>query len=88
MEVNWMQILAMVSGNIAWIFPVLLWLRTESRTDARRFEDISNTIKSDAIIQNNSLRKDMSDILEEMREERREFHGRLCIVETKVKEGK
>jgi hypothetical protein len=56
-------ILALILGNAAFIIPLFLWNRTESRSDHRHLESAVNA-------QLNGIREEMKD-----------FHGRLCAIE-------
>jgi hypothetical protein len=60
-------ILALILGNAAFIIPLFLWNRMESRADYRHLET--------------SVSAQLSGIREEMRD----FHGRLCAIEERNK---
>ena len=60
---EWAQVLAMVFGNAAFVIPLWLWNRAESRADMRHFESSVNAQ------------------LLGIREEMKDFHGRLCAIE-------
>jgi len=78
---EWLQVLLMTFGNIAWILPLFLWTRAEARADARH-----------ADAENKELRKELAEVLKSIKEEGRifrekwaeeckDFHGRLCAIE-------
>lgn len=46
------------------------WNRTESRADARHFDN-----------ETKAIRREMIDIMRSMQEESKDFHGRLCAIE-------
>lgn len=50
-------------GNVAWVLPLWLWSRAESRADHRHLETTVTTM------------------LNGIREEMKDFHGRLCAIE-------
>jgi len=58
-------ILGLVLGNAAFIIPLFLWSRAESRADYRHLEESVNAN------------------LIAIREEIKDFHGRLCAIEEK-----
>jgi hypothetical protein len=44
---DWLQILVLLGGNLAFILPLWLWNRSESRADIRRCEDLILTIHAE-----------------------------------------
>ncbi len=52
------------------VLGMFFWLRTEANADRR---DQANTAAAD--------RKDLLTIIREMKEESKDFHGRLCAIE-------
>jgi len=56
---TWIQILVIAFGNLAWVLPLFMWMRSEANADRR---DIVNLIIS-------------------IKEENKDFHGRLCAIE-------
>lgn len=71
---EWYHVVSIVLGNVTWILPLFLWVRTESRNDWR---------KSDQ--ENKELRRDMIDIMRSIDQEMKDFHGRLCSLEERRK---
>ena len=69
-KMEWIQILTIIGSNIA----LFIWARTEGSSDRRQLENIIN-----------ADRKDMLRILQEMKDEMKEFHCRLCSIEEKRK---
>lgn len=61
---DWTQVLGIILGNIAWMFPVLLWMRSESNAD----------------------RRDILSLINEIKNEQKDFHGRLCSIEERKEE--
>lgn len=70
MEMTWIQVLVIAFGNIAWMLPIFFWVRAESRADARKSDN-----------DNKELRRELIDVMREMKEECKDFHGRLCAIE-------
>ncbi len=70
MEMNWLQVIVIAFGNIAWMLPVFFWLRSESRADARHFDQ-----------ETKEIRREMIDVMRSIQEEMKDFHGRLCAIE-------
>lgn len=60
---EWTQVLGIILGNAAFIIPLFIWNRSESRSDYRHLEAAVNA-------QLNGIREEMKD-----------FHGRLCTIE-------
>ena len=65
-------ILAIILGNAAFVVPLFLWSRSESRADFRQLLEITDLIKQDI--------KQFQNI---MYIETKDFHGRLISLETK-----
>jgi hypothetical protein len=65
-QMEWTQVLVLVFGNIAWMLPLWLWNRSESRTDQRQMLSIVQ-----------SIQKDSKDFQQAMMLEMKDFHGRL-----------
>lgn len=63
---SWIQILVIAFGNVAWMLPVFFWVRSESRADARHFEN-----------ETKELRRELIDVMRSIDAEMRDFHGRL-----------
>lgn len=49
---------------------LFFWNRTESRNDARHFDN-----------ETKALRREMIDVMRSMDQEMKDFHGRLCAIE-------
>lgn len=56
---DWLQILAMILGNAAWILPMFFWNRAESRSDMRHMDT-----KYQSLIQ--SIHDEMKDFHERL----------------------
>ena len=74
MEMTWIQILVIAFGNMAWMMPIFFWVRSESRADARHFDEETKMI-----------RREMIDVIRSIQEEIKDFHGRLCAIEERNK---
>lgn len=75
---DWIQLIVFMLGNLALIFPMWLWARSESRSDMRHIEAKINTdIRHiDAKIDN---------LITAIQTETKDFHGRMCSLEAKQK---
>lgn len=60
---EWQTILGLVVGNMAIIFPLFLWNRSEANAD----------------------RRDSVSLIRAIHEEMKDFHARLCVIESKQK---
>lgn len=78
---EWPQVLAIILGNAAMFFPIFFWLRAESNADRRDLLGIINSSRTEMIEQMNCNRMEVVSILNEMKQEMKDFHGRLCSIE-------
>ena len=69
----WEPILALILGNAAFIIPLFLWNRSESRSDIRHMDT-----KLEA---NRDLIRAIYDEMKTIQMEMKDFHGRLCAIE-------
>lgn len=67
---DWTQVLAICGANIATIIPMFLWLRSEGNSDRREHA---------------ADRRDILSMIREMKDEMKDFHGRLCAIEERGK---
>ncbi len=67
---DWLQVVAIIGGNIAIIIPLFLWVRTEGNSDRR---ETQNIIRED--------RKDFLGIVRSIENEMKDFHNRLIKIE-------
>ena len=67
---DWTQVLTIIGANIG----VFLWLRSESSSDRRQMQqEAAND------------RRDILSLIREIKDELKEFHGRLCSIEERNK---
>ena len=67
---DWTQVLTIVGANIG----IFLWLRSESSADRRQMQQESA-----------ADRRDILQLIREIKEEMKDFHGRLCAIEERRK---
>jgi len=67
---DWSQVLTIIGANLAIFF----WLRTESNSDRRQMQQEAS-----------ADRRDLLSLIREIKDELREFHGRLCTIEENKK---
>ena len=67
---EWVQFIIFFIG----VFGLFVWNRSESRADARHFDN-----------ETKQLRREMVDIMRSIDQEIKDFHGRLCAIEEKRK---
>lgn len=67
---NWLQVIAILGGNIGVMVPIFLWVRSEANADRR---ETQNIIRED--------RKDLLRLISEIKEDMRDFHYRLLEIE-------
>lgn len=63
---DWFQVLVIAFGNAAWTIPLWLWNRAESRADSRQVL---------------ALLQGMQNQIIAIKDEIKDFHGRLCAIE-------
>lgn len=67
---DWSQVFTIIGANIAIFF----WLRTESNADRRQIQqEMSND------------RRDLLQLIREIKDELKDFHGRMCSIEERKK---
>lgn len=67
---DWLQVLAIIAGNLGVILPLFLWIRSESNEDRR---ETQNILRED--------RKDLLTIITQIKDEMKDFHYRLLEIE-------
>jgi hypothetical protein len=72
---SWIQVLVIAFGNIAWMLPLFFWVRSESRADARHFDN-----------ETKAIRRELIDVMRSIEQEIKDFHGRLCAIEERRKQ--
>ena len=70
METNWEPILALILGNAAFIIPLFLWNRSESRSDIRHMDQKLESTR---------------ELVRAIYDEMKDFHNRLCSIEERNK---
>jgi hypothetical protein len=69
-SMDWTQVLTIIASNIG----LILWVRSESRADYRHLEQKTLQLIT-------GIKEDVSAMHQEMKD----FHGRLCSLEEKMK---
>jgi len=93
---DWLQVLVIVFGNVAWVLPLWLWQRSESRADSRKHDDDLKAYIMKHAEDNRELRRDLIEVQRKgteqlnsailaIKDEMRDFHGRLCAIEERRK---
>jgi len=67
---DWAQVLAIIVANLG----IFLWLRTESSADRRQMQQESA-----------ADRRDLLQLIREIKDELKDFHGRMCSIEERNK---
>lgn len=67
---DWIQVLSIIAANVG----ILIWLRTESNADRRQIQQ-----------ENAADRRDLLSLIREIKDELKEFHGRMCSIEERNK---
>lgn len=67
---DWTQVLTIVAAN----FGIFFWLRSESSADRRQMQQ-----------ETSADRRDLLQLIREIKEEMKDFHGRLCAIEERNK---
>jgi hypothetical protein len=67
---DWSQVFTIIGANIALFF----WLRTEANADRRQMQ---SEVSAD--------RRDLLQLIREIKDELKDFHGRMCSIEERNK---
>ena len=67
---DWSQVFTIIGANLAIFF----WLRTESNSDRRQMQQESS-----------ADRRDLLSLIREIKDELKDYHGRLCTIEENKK---
>ena len=78
---DWLQVLVIVFGNLAWIMPLFLWSRSESRADMRHVDAQLNAQRGMI----DEMRRESREFNERWFQETRDFHGRLERIDAEFK---
>lgn len=70
---QWEQVLAIIGANLAMMLPMFFWLRSEANADRR---------------ESANDRRDILQLIINIQEEIKDFHGRLCSIEERAKGNK
>jgi|GEM_PF-995674 len=70
-------ILALILGNAAFIIPLFLWNRAESRSDWRLMDSKMESFRAE----NGQIMRSMENTINAIQQEIKDFHGRLCEIE-------
>lgn len=68
-------------SNAAIVIPLFVWNRTESRSDYRHVDAKLESNRNLSL----QIHKENKDLLEAIRQDQKEFHGRLCAIEERNK---
>lgn len=78
---EWYHVLSIFFGNAAIVLPLWLWSRSEAIADRR--ESIADRREGSA--ERRDILNVIKSLQEEMRNEIKDFHGRLCTIEERNK---
>ena len=67
---DWSQVFTIIGANVALFF----WLRTESSADRRQMQQEAA-----------ADRRDLLSLIREIKDEMKDFHGRMCAIEERNK---
>ena len=76
---EWVQFAIFFIG----VFGLFIWNRSESRSDIRHM-DVQLKSNRDLILE---VHKESMELRKEFLEESKDFHGRLCAIEERVRKG-
>ncbi len=74
---EWMQFVILILAMTGMFF----WNRTEARSDSRHFDNETKEIRREMIEIMRSTNSSMQASVDAMRQESKDFHGRLCAIE-------
>lgn len=70
---EWSHVLGIVLGNAAFVIPMFLWNRSESRSDIRHLDSRLEATR---------------ELVHAIHLEMKDFHSRLCIIEERNRDKK
>jgi len=82
---DWTIVLGIIIGNAALFLPIFFWMRSEANADRRELQNTQREDRKDLLNICRSLETTMQTSLNAIREEIKDFHGRLCAIEEKRK---
>jgi len=74
---EWTHVLGIVLGNAAWTLPMFFWNRAEARADSRKHDQDIKELRREMI----DVMRSIHTTIDEIKQESRDFHGRLCAIE-------
>jgi hypothetical protein len=77
----WLPVFTLIAANFALIIPLFLWNRAESRSDVRHMDaklEITRVLVR-------AIHEESKEVISAIREEMKDFHGRLCAIEERNK---
>lgn len=74
---EWIQFIIFFLG----VFGLFIWNRTESRADIRHMDEKLESNRNLSI----QIHKENKDVLDAIRQDIKDFHGRLCAIEERNK---
>jgi hypothetical protein len=78
LEMQWEHVLALILGNSALIIPLFLWNRAESRSDIRHMDTKLDSNRE--LIR--EVHNDTKEMMKAIQFEMKDFHSRLCKIES------
>jgi len=78
---DWTQFTTFMIANVIFTLTLWLWSRGESRSDMRNMQNIMEAMRSCI----EESRRETASILRAIQEESKDFHGRLCSIESRRK---
>lgn len=77
--------LILILSTIAGLF---IWNRAEARADARNMDVKIESHRTQLLAQLESHKEQTHSLINAIREDMKDFHGRLCALEEKYRQGK
>lgn len=85
---DWIQVLTIAGTNIAMFVSMvglLLWFRSEARQDWKYLDEKVDANHRETLCIIESIRKETLSITDAIRQDIKDFHGRLCAIEERRK---
>lgn len=84
-HVDWLQVIVLLFGNVAWVLPLWLWNRTESRADQRQMLSIVQAIQKESRDFQTAIMQEMKDFHGRLERQDAEFKGKLAFQDAEFK---
>ena len=77
---EWPQVAVLIFGNMGWMIPIFLWIRSESRADIRQIEAKIDVFRKE-------IKDEIGDVRKEMKSDRILLEEKIETVKKEIQAG-